>query len=226
MTLPAQSLDLRRLPTTGLPTPRPHGLDATNPWIACTVADPAFFTASPGRLRRTCLLASQCRGRPSRTDGRRTVSVLEPLPSKPTSPSDSTEVATDDTPTRPSSTITVPRVSTSQPPPPPPFVPPQPSLGDRPVLWLDVGAVDLRHRLCNALDAQHVEVVLPPMPTADPERDGRYSRDQRAHRRQTWTERFAHNQCRPGTEPQIKIHGVPSAISDFLGLHRANQEAA
>ena len=178
---------------------------------------------------RTCLLASKCRGRPSRTDGMRKVSVLEPLPTKSASPADSPGVSTDATDasaTRPSSTITLPRVPTSQPPRPPPFAPPAPSLGNRPVLWLDVGAADLRHRLRDALDAQHVEVTLPPTPTLDPERHGRYSRDQRAHRRQTWNERLAHNQCRPGTEPQILIHGVPSAISNYHGLHRANQDAA
>ena len=175
---------------------------------------------------RTCLLASKCHGRPSRTDGRRTVSVLEPLPDKPTSPSDAPVVSTDATATRPSSTITIPRVPTSQPPPPHPFVPLPPSLGNRPVLWLDVGAADLRRQSRDALDAQHVDVFLPTTPTLDPERDRRYSRDQRAHRRQTWSQRLAHNQCRPGTEPQILIHGVPSAITHYLGLHRANQDAA
>lgn len=170
---------------------------------------------------RVCLLASRCRGRPVHTGGARTVSVVEPLPMhtppKPPAPSPSRPSHTAP-PTSPAP-IPIPTAT------PPPRTPPMPALGSGPVLWLDVDAAGLRRLLRETLHGQRVDVTTIPCEPTPTERP--YTRDPRAHRRQTWAERLAHNRRPPDTLTQLLVHGVPQALHHFLGPQgQRNQVAA
>jgi hypothetical protein len=170
---------------------------------------------------RACALAPRCRGRPHRTDGARSVSVLEPFP-PPTPPTPAAPPAPDPTPVPPPPVRESPPRAGGVPPPRPWPIPP---LGPHPVVWVDVGAASLRRGLHEALRGQRVEIHAATL-RRDPPHVAPETRDQRAHRRQTWAERLAHNAGPARDGPRLCLHGVPMAISDFLGLHRVEERAA
>lgn len=164
-----------------------------------------------------CALSSKCRGRATRTDRGRRVSVIEPLsagrtptpsgvrPNRRSSPST----------TRPAlKTRTVPS-STSKVPP----------LGSHAVWWVDLPASQARQMLRDHLRGQHVDVgpstlVLPRPATPF------QTRDERAHRRQTWQVRFARNQRSLHDGCRLRIHGLPPVLDDLLGIPRDLPSAA
>lgn len=106
-------------------------------------------------------------------------------------------------------------------PPPPTFTPP-PRPGPHPLYWHDLPATHLRRRLPALLWQQRVDGLPAPRastPTslaAPPV----LTRDQRAHRRLSWSARLARN-ARPSSAPALglRLYGVPAALAAYLGLH-------
>ena len=120
-------------------------------------------------------------------------------------------------PNRPSSPSTTrPLLMTSAVPLPTAKVPP---LGSRAVWWIDLPASQARQTLRDHLRGQRVDVgpsmlVLPRPATPF------QTRDERAHRRQTWLVRFARNQRPLDDGCRLRIHGVPPVLDDLLGIPR------
>jgi hypothetical protein len=156
-----------------------------------------------------CELAAQCRGRPrSAVHGRR-VSVLSPLtPREPSSPRESPPRCDDAEPaSRGPLSVWAPAAS-----------PPEtPRLGSRPVWWVDHAASPARRMLREQLDGQHVVVETAPL-VALPAAPFR-TRDERAHRRQTWQQRLQRNHC-PHEGTRVRVHGVPASLDELLGTTR------
>ncbi len=171
-----------------------------------------LYRANPADCR-ACAKWAQCRGRPTRTDRARYVTVLEPLPGTvmdPPAPAEPT-----DTPTAPASESPLARIERPVPPPPPSA----PRLGPNAVWWVDVEASRARQGLREQLRGQQV-VVAPPVRLVPPPAVPFVIRDQRAHRRQTWQTQFTHNQRPPNSACLLRIHGIPTAIEDLLGTPR------
>jgi len=158
-----------------------------------------------------CALWGSCRGRPVRTDRGRKVSVLHPLP-----------------PTGEDSFARAPAPSRSVPVPPAPTVPfaaSAPPLGPKAVWWVDLAASEARRTLREALRGQSVEVGPSPLVTPRPAAPF-HSRDERAHRRQTWQTCFERNRRPSDRGCLLRIHGVPPALEPMLGIPRDIQHAA
>lgn len=92
-------------------------------------------------------------------------------------------------------------------------------LGPNAVWWVDVEASRARQRLREQLRGQQVEDV-PPRQVVSPLAAPFVTRDERAHRRQTWQTQFSHNQSSPDDVCRLRIHGVPAVIEDTLGNPR------
>jgi len=194
-----------------------------------------IYTAAPKDCHG-CDLTARCLGRPKHADGVRSVSVLEPLPvgaetgTAPPAAIDPPPTVLSSVPpavvaaaaTAPHSLAPRPALSSTS----TPVVPPIPPLGPNPVLWFDIEALSARSRLRQALDGQRVDVFPLLAPSSPAPRARPQTRDQRAHRRQTWAQRTARNRCPLGGASRLCIHGVPDAINDFLGQRRAIQDAA
>jgi hypothetical protein len=176
-----------------------------------------IYAASASDCSR-CELSAQCRGRPkSKVHGRR-VSVLFPLP-------------TCATPSTGDSVMMPREPEAGSPPPPPSGSSPLPAstsksaprLGSRPVWWVDIAACRARRALREHLDGQRVVVGSVSLvgPSAPPFR----TRDERAHRRQTWQQRFQRNQ-RPWDGTLVRVHGVPASLDEMLGKISEIQHAA
>jgi hypothetical protein len=159
-----------------------------------------------------CALWESCRGRPVRSDRGRKVSVLHPLPP-----------AGEDSFARESAPSPVAPAVTPRPPMPPGAS--APPLGPKAVWWVDLTASEARRRLREALRGQSVEVAPSPLITPRPAAPFR-SRDERAHRRQTWQTCFERNQRPPDRGCLLRIHGVPTALEPMLGIPRDIQHAA
>ncbi len=158
-----------------------------------------------------CALSSQCRGRATRTDRGRRVSVIEPLSAGRTATPSGVR------PKRPSSPSTTrPALMPRTVPSPTSKVPP---LRSRAVWWVDLPASQARQTLRDQLRGQHVDVgpsrlVLPRPATPF------QTRDERAHRRQTWQVRFARNQRSLHDGCRLRIHGLPPVLEDLLRIPR------
>lgn len=115
-----------------------------------------------------------------------------------------------------------PRTACAVPPPPPPRVSP---LGPKAVWWIDVAGCAARRRLRETLGGQSVELGLAErvlLSTAAPFQ----TRNERAHRRQTWTQRDECNQRSPDAGGRLRVHGVPTALERLLGIPRDLPHAA
>ena len=173
-----------------------------------------------------CVQWAACRGRPSTRVSARSISVLEPLPVSGASPQPrvtATRAATAGTgeggvlaslvvPPR-----TKPETGKAMPV----------RLGVRAVWWVDLAASAARAALNEQMHGQ--QVIIEPSPVLQPSSPPRrtpLTRDQRAHRRQTWTERHAHNQRLPGEGLRIRLHGVPLVLARSIGIFPAREAAA
>lgn len=87
-----------------------------------------------------------------------------------------------------------------------------------PVLWLDFPTTRLRRDLVHQL-RQH-QIVIEPIcvsPAMMPLKSPLITRDQRAHRRLTWTERWNRNTSTNAVAHwQVKLFGISSAVLDWL----------
>lgn len=92
-----------------------------------------------------------------------------------------------------------------------------PGLGSRPVLWIDHAASRARRALREQLDGQHVAAETTPLVVLA-EAPFRM-RDERAHRRQTWQQRFERNQRSRG-RTLVRVDGVPASLDELLGTTR------
>jgi hypothetical protein len=83
--------------------------------------------------------------------------------------------------------------------------------------WTDLPGSEMRCVLHDTLDREHVDISAPPPPRQPVPRV--LERDQRAHRRRTWTERLACN-ARGRNAPPVAIHipGVPPKLAEAAGL--------
>lgn len=166
------------------------------------------YRAEPADCR-ACALSARCRGRPTRADRARSVSVVEPWPSAtPAAP----EAV--DGPRPADATMAAAR------PPAAPVAPPSP----RAVWWVDVASCAARRRLREQLWGQRVDVEPAPfgdVPAAPPP-----TRDDRAHRRRTWAQRAQRNQRLAHDGVRIRVHGVPAPLDAMLGTLRAFPHAA
>lgn len=94
-------------------------------------------------------------------------------------------------------------------------VTPQPPL---PVLWLDFPTTRLRRDLTHQL-RQHQIVIQPACVTLSlpPSKSPLMTRDQRAHRRLTWAQRWQRNACTDAVPHwQVKLFGISSTVLDWL----------
>ena len=105
--------------------------------------------------------------------------------------------------------------------------PTQPAVAasNQPVLWLDLPATRLRRDLCQQLQLQ--QIVIHPLKDdfSSPEPNGEWlTRDQRAHRRLSWRERWQKNAATQAIlHWRVQLFGIPSAILDWL--HRLKPAA-
>jgi hypothetical protein len=114
---------------------------------------------------------------------------------------------------------------------PPPPQPPAPVRRRLPILqyahplWVDLIACELRRTVVDTLWSEHVDLEVPSCPV--PARPAWITRDQRAHRRATWTQRIARND-RPATAPPVRmrIHGIPAALAQLIGLPGCSSSSA
>ena len=165
-----------------------------------------------------CELSTQCRGRPRSTLRGRRVSVLYPLP--PSVPP-ARNVAADVLPEMAVvSTAPGPTGASSE---PTAAYEGAPRLGRRPVWWVDIPACEARRTLREHLDGQRVVIEDAPFVVAPP--PAFRTRDERAHRRQTWQQRWKRNQ-RGAEGPLVKVHGVPASPNETLGAIREIPHAA
>ena len=119
----------------------------------------------------------------------------------------------------PSSVIAVTPPSPPAPQPARPLAAPP---GPKAVDWYDLPATTLRRTLTSVLAQQHVDglqepAVAPPVISAPLQ-----NRDQRAHRRLRWNERWARNaRRRDAPAVRLDLHGVPARLATYLGMAAA-----
>lgn len=160
--------------------------------------------AAPASVCAVCVERHRCLGGGSRVLSGRSVTVWPS--SEPQAPSSET--------LPPSSSETLPPSSpqVSSPPQAPSAV--VPACGPHPVWWQDVAAVTLRLSLQRALCHQVVEVarvetLVLPAPRWQ-------TREQRAHRRQSWRQRHSKNDLPAHVQWRAHLHGVPPRIAAVL----------
>lgn len=169
-----------------------------------------LFGLNP-RTCQQCALKDRCLADGSKGTGGRRVTVIRKklLPSalKP-------EVVES------SASVEVPSVQTDDKPllsePPIPVTPP--SLSNRPVLWLDFRTTHLRRDLSHQLRRQLVILQAVKLTAASAEPEVEFtSRDQRAHRRLSWTERWKKNALADAmVHWKIQLFGISSAVLNWL----------
>jgi hypothetical protein len=90
----------------------------------------------------------------------------------------------------------------------------------QPVIWLDFAMTRLRRELSHQLRKQQIviESIATNLPTSHPDPEPEFiTRDQRAHRRLSWTQRWARNaNVGAVTQWQVKLFGISSAVLDWL----------
>ncbi|NJP12651.1 MAG: hypothetical protein HC866_26945 [Leptolyngbyaceae cyanobacterium RU_5_1] len=180
-----------------------------------------LFGINP-RTCQQCPLKEQCLAEGSKgTGGRRVTVIRKKLPLEPNVP----------TPVYPSSSIS----ETSTPShvedkgsdiDPPASSPPLPSPpSGQPVLWLDFPTTHLRRDLSHQL-RQHqivIQSVLPHRPLPGPQIEP-ITRDQRAHRRLTWTQRWNKNTLTDAVVHwNVQLFGISSAVLNWLNKLKPGQ---
>jgi hypothetical protein len=96
--------------------------------------------------------------------------------------------------------------------------PPQPTSANQPVIWFDCPATRLRRELHQQLQRQHVMIesvqfTPPPQVQTIPV----LTRDQRAHRRLSWSERLARNALpETGIHWRVQLFGISSTVLEWL----------
>lgn len=100
---------------------------------------------------------------------------------------------------------------------------PRPSAGSpgpHPVLWYDLPATGLRRLLSQRLRQQRIDGLTAASDARlSPPPEQPQSRDQRAHRRLTWSERLARNARSANAPPvRLRVYGIPAAVAATLGL--------
>ena len=147
---------------------------------------------------RGCSKLAQCMGAAPSAHGRRIDLPLRPSSTTMDSPSHlSVPVAV--APPLPSLAIC------ARPPPCGPF----------PIVWEDFPSASLRRTLIAQLRNQRVDVEfgkLQDTPCSD-----LISRDRRAHRRFSWSERMQRNACPTGCIPEYRVYGVSKSLAAHLG---------
>ncbi len=95
-----------------------------------------------------------------------------------------------------------------------------PDVGLEPLLWEDLPARALRRRVWKGLSQQQVEIVEMPSFCQEPSvHRVLLSRDQRAHRRLSWSQRLSRNALpRHGPRWCIQLYGLPRGIAEKLGI--------
>ena len=85
------------------------------------------------------------------------------------------------------------------------------------LMWTDLMACAMRRVLVDTLWGEHVEITVPPRPGPPSARV--VTRDQRAHRRATWTQRLARNDLGPDARLlTVEVYGVPDVLARLVGL--------
>lgn len=85
------------------------------------------------------------------------------------------------------------------------------------LVWTDLKACEMRRALVDTLWSEHVSIDLEPSPRASSTLV--VTRDHRAHRRATWTERLARNDLGPAAGAlTLQVYGVPPALARRVGL--------
>jgi len=173
-----------------------------------------LFGINP-RTCQQCPLKEHCLAEGSKgTGGRRVTVIRKKLPLEPKSPDlvhPSTPIADVSTPVQAQDQASNAGPSAAS----PSLATPLPT---RPVLWLDFPTTHLRRDLSHQL-RQHqivIQSVLPPCPLPDLPIDP-ITRDQRAHRRLTWTQRWNKNALSDAVVHwKVQLFGVSSAVLDWL----------
>lgn len=91
------------------------------------------------------------------------------------------------------------------------------------LLWKDQAAAIARRLLRETLQQERVTIKIGPMAVMLPEQTTRLeTRNQRAHRRKTWHQRFAAN-ARGPQDPSIRVNlaGIPDRLARLLSLDQA-----
>lgn len=92
-----------------------------------------------------------------------------------------------------------------------------PVLVNERLVWTDLMASAMRRALVDGLWGEHVEITL--QPHAALPREHVVTRDQRAHRRATWTQRLARGDLGPhAPRLTLEVYGVPDALARLVGL--------
>jgi hypothetical protein len=172
-----------------------------------------LFGLNP-RTCQQCPLKERCLAEGSKGTAGRRVTVIRkkrpPEPNRPNPVSPSTPMA--DTST---SAPAEDRAASATPSPTFPSLAPPPG---RPVLWLDLPTTHLRRDLSHQLQQQQIIIqsVPPPRPLPDLPMES-ITRDQRAHRRLTWTQRWNKNTLTDAVVHwKVQLFGLSSAILDWL----------
>ena len=173
-----------------------------------------LFGLNP-RTCQQCPLKEHCLAEGSKgTAGRRVTVIRKKRPPEPNSPNPvhpsiprseaSTSAQAQDLAAKAAPSAAAPSLST-----PPP---------GRPVLWLDFPTTHLRRDLSHQLQQQQIVIhsVPPPRPLPDLPMEP-ITRDQRAHRRLTWTQRWNQNTLTDAVVHwKVQLFGISSAILDWL----------
>ena len=150
---------------------------------------------------RDCPLMSQCHAKHSKnTRGRRLTVTRARLPSPPQSP-DQTNI------------VVQAKIRQS------------PTLGTKPLLWIDLPATALRRQFKGNLERQQLDIqaVATPAATAHPAQ-ALVTRHQRAHRRLSWKQRLDRNRL-PGKQTicwKVQLFGISPTLAQFLKCTSSN----
>lgn len=159
-----------------------------------------LFGINP-RTCQQCSLKSQCLASGTKgTGGRRITVIRKKLSSSSTEPQ----------------TTSIPQPVVQCEPIPSKNLTTQPN---RPVLWLDFPTTRLRRDLIHQLRRQQlvIEFIDPTTPMSQPPTQ-LITRDQRAHRRLSWTQRWEKNLIPERSACwRVSLFGISSAIVDWLG---------
>ena len=147
---------------------------------------------------RDCSLMSQCHAKHSKnTRGRRLTVTRARLPSPPQRP-DQTDIVVQ-AKARPS-----------------------PSLGTKPLLWIDLPATALRRQFKGNLERQQLDIQSMATPAASAQT--LFTRHQRAHRRLSWKQRLNRNRLQ-GKQTigwKVQLFGISPTLAQFLKCTNSN----
>jgi hypothetical protein len=99
--------------------------------------------------------------------------------------------------------------------------PPTGLSAEHPVLWGDWSRCQTRRDFIRLLRTQTVTITVPPSASSseNPSDPVPFTRQQRAHWRMSWTQRFSRNAVKPTTSDiSILLYGIPTAFATAIGL--------